>query len=548
MSAQWVGIEDPHSGLHHFELCMTTDPSQCNLAPFTNVLLSKSVFKSHLKLPVAKDIFIRLKTYNNAGMATEAISDSFQIDESPPILIERPQFLLKDMQLSHRHGTQWDNSLLRLTWNFTDPESSVTKHIVQLHTHHDGKALKQISQLGNENHITVKMEENELLKNGDRYTATVTACNAAGLCSSSTSEDLLIDSTPPHMGGFKPPLTWKNSQNQSSVLVTWYGFSDVESGIDQYFITASKDYSGFELTNGVIVVNTSHATEQNVTMKLNKPVTEGENLILSIWATNMAGLRSDIGKVTMSAIKTDSSGLRGTLKLQKHSCISHYCNNDCTCAVVGKKCESLPSAASCVDIGRNASQFPTATVLCGMHNNHQHHTASSSCLTGHWTTESNDTSVLRYEWSMGILNEKPGAGFFNSLYDPTWYDVGLHTSVTYCLPFPKVLTHSESYSIYVKAWYSEAESMVFQSPPIHVDLTPPMQARGRTIYESIDGCTSDIEFIVDTSFIEICWRGVFREADSHILKFELMAGSFPYGKTLFKFSLSDIYSDPPVSR
>ena len=110
---------------------------QCNLVPFTNVLLSKSVFKSHLKLPLSQDIFIRVLAYNNVGMVTETISDGFQVDDSSPILMQRPQFLLRNMQLSYRYGTQWDNSLLRLTWNFTDPESAVTKHVVQLHTHHD---------------------------------------------------------------------------------------------------------------------------------------------------------------------------------------------------------------------------------------------------------------------------------------------------------------------------------------------------------------------------------------------------------------------------
>ena len=378
------------------------------------------------------------------------------------------------------------------------------------------------------------MDKNELLKNGDKYTATVTACNAAGLCNSSESEDLLIDSSPPHMGGFKPPLTWENSKTHSTVLVTWYGFSDVESRIEKYFISASKVYSGSELSNGISMVEANNETEQNMSTILTKPVQEGDHLILSIWATNAAGLKSDIGKVTVSAIKKDSSGLRGILKLQKHSCISHYFNNDCTCAVVGKKCERLPSAARCVDLMRNDTHFPSVTVLGGMLDHHQQYTASASCLASHWTAESNDTlSVLRYEWSMGISNRKPGDGFFDSSYESTWYDVGLHTNVTYCLPFPKTLDHSESYTIYVKAWYSETESKVFSSPPVHVDLTPPRPARGRSVYESVDGCSTDAEFIVNTSLIEVCWRGIFRESDSHFLKFELMAGSFPYGELFF---------------
>lgn len=203
-------------------------------------------------------------------MVIQAISDTFQVDDTPFLLVQKPRLLPKDMQLSYRIGTQCDNSVLRLTWNSTDPESPLIKHIAQLHTFYNGKDLKQISHLGNENHVSIQADKNDLFKNGDKYTAIVTACNVAELCSSSESDDLLIDASPPHFGG--PPMTWENDGNNSIIMGTCCGFSEVESELEKYFVTVSKDYSGSELSGGVIVVKTYNQTEQNASVKLTKQI------------------------------------------------------------------------------------------------------------------------------------------------------------------------------------------------------------------------------------------------------------------------------------
>lgn len=530
VSAQWFGFEDPQSYLQHFEWCITLKRNDCDILPFSNILLSQSAFKTELDLPLNKNIYIKIKAYNNAGQYSEAISDSFRVDSTAPLIELRPYFALENTHISHEVNTQWENSLIKLRWKFSDPDSPVVKHIVRLVTHHDGKVRRDFLQLGNENSVTIKMPENDLLLNGDRYWAIVTACNAAGLCTNSTSDELLIDSSPPHLGGFKSPMTWENEFNESRVTLTWYGFSDIESGIAKYMISVSKHYSGSDLSNGIIRVDSEGKYEQNCSILLKEQLWDEDTVILSIWAVNKAGLRSDIGKVTVTAVQTDTSGDKGILKLQKHSCFSHYCNMDCTCAVLGRKCDQSSKYMSCVAIN-NSLAYQSVHVLAGVNKYHQAITASSSCLTAQWIPEENKTKeqIQRYEWSIGI--DKAGDGVFEGPYTKKWFDVDLQTNMTFCMPDSLTLVHGENYTIFIKAWYSENDSMIFTSLPVTIDKTPPDIVRGKHIFVSTDDCSSALSFINNASYITLCWQNVFKDRFSGIQNYNVMAGTSPNGKT-----------------
>ncbi|XP_053381950.1 uncharacterized protein LOC123539831 [Mercenaria mercenaria] len=551
ISAHWVGFEDPQSDIHHFEWCVTLHRNTCDIFPFANILLSQSGFKTQLNLPLGQNIFIRIKAYNNVGMYTEATSDSFKVDNSHPVLVKRPKFVLKNMQISHQDQTQWENSLVRLEWKFSDPDSPIVKHVVRLNTHHDGKVREEITQLGNEDKVTVQMSEHDLLLNGDRYWATVTACNAAGICTNSTSEDLLIDSSPPHLGGFQPPMTWVNEGNVSRIYLSWYGFSDVESNIVNYMITVSRHYSGSELSNGVVEILPKNKTVESSYILLHNTISEEDTFILSIWAVNGVGLRSEIGKVTVTAVQTDTKGSKGILKLQKHSCVTYYCNRDCTCAVVGEKCEQHVKNLTCVT-AENKPEYQNIRVLVGMLKNHQAVTASSSCISAHWILEKNETKVpiQRFEWSIGT--DKPGGGIFEGPLAKKWFDVDLQTNLTFCMPANRQLVNGENYTIYIKAWYSERESHMFSSPPVTIDTTPPDIVRGKYVYVSTDDCVTDVYFITNTTSIHVCWRKVFKDRISGILKNFVMAGTSPYGDDLIPvtdYGLAEKaeFNDLPIS-
>ena len=135
--------------------------------------------------------------------------------------------------------------------------------------------------------------------------------------------------------------------------------------------------------------------------------------------------------------------------------------------------------------------------------------------------------VLRFEWSLGIKGENPGTGVFNKFTENIWHDVGKYNNITHCLSNGKELEHDEMYILYVKAWYSYTDYMVFTSSPVLVDLTPPKVRRGSSVIESVDGCQSDVDFLSETRDFDVCWNGIFSDRDS--LSYKINGGTSPYG-------------------
>ena len=100
--------------------------------------------------------------------------------------------------------------------------------------------------LSNEIQVAVHLSKSVILRQGDVYKVRVTACNAASLCKTALSDEILIDYTPPQLGGFMPPLQYEvqdGRQKQLLLNLTWYGFVDSESDIQSYYVTVGYTYS-----------------------------------------------------------------------------------------------------------------------------------------------------------------------------------------------------------------------------------------------------------------------------------------------------------------
>ena len=365
------------------------------------------------------------------------------------------------------------------------------------------------------------------MRDGDKYTAWVTACNAAGLCNHSASDEIVIDSSPPRSGGFHKGMTWELQRSQTRLNLLWYGFVDVESDVQTYYIEVSRNYSGSELSNGTVEVSHHNATIQNSSLVLNDKVTANEKIVLTVWAKNGVGLKSDSGKVTVTLVATDSKRQRGMLRIERHSCDSHYCNGDCTCAVVGLKCLSGDKMGNCSEM---TNTYSNVRVRLGTPGSPQSITASSKCLSLFWTIDDAVDNILRYEWSMGLSDEEYGAGIFDKLSENTWYDVGKQNYVAHCLPHDRALVHRGSYVGYIRAWYDHNKYKTFTSDPIVVDHTPPTIRRGSSVKESVDGCLSDVDYLNDTHSFNVCWSKVFTEREGCIIKYSLYAGTMPGSK------------------
>ena len=340
------------------------------------------------------------------------------------------------MGLSETNNSQWENSVIRLEWLFDDVESAIASHYVALKINQNGRTVLEEMTCGSEHKMTIRLNEDKLLRDGDSYTAWITACNAAGLCTTDTSDELLVDSNPPHLGGFTRNMNWFKTAhlgvNKTALHVEWFGFADLESGIKSYSIMASCFFSGSELTNGTVDVQNTNSNRTEALIYLPEHIPCKSDMVLSIMAINKVGLRSKVAKTTVSIVSTSKSNAQGFLvQLTRHSCTSHYCTNDCTCSVVGQKCDH--GIMPCVDQSGNTSR--KMNIYFGDdYSTSRRLTISTRCLKINWVFDGNDGQhVVRYEWSLSEEGGKPGEGIFNIPYEPVWYDNEMMTSVVHCI-------------------------------------------------------------------------------------------------------------------
>ena len=93
LSAHWWGFHDPHSRLSHYEWRAGTTPGSDDILPSTRIELSEEalIFLSESdQLPTSTDIYITVRAYNPLGMWSEATSNGFRVDFSPPDAVEGP--------------------------------------------------------------------------------------------------------------------------------------------------------------------------------------------------------------------------------------------------------------------------------------------------------------------------------------------------------------------------------------------------------------------------------------------------------------------------
>ncbi|XP_033730988.1 uncharacterized protein LOC117320520 [Pecten maximus] len=526
----WVGFHDSHSDLDHYEVCIssTLNPA-CNVIPFTNTHLSTEHLFTGLDLPIQSPLYATVWAYNKVGLNIYVTSDMFSVDVTQPICSQTPVFTSSTANISEDTFTQWDTSVLKISWMFEDYESPIVRQKVSVTNHHNGHTYIEDLELFNENHTTILLKPEHWLLSGDRYQATVVACNGAGLCTAVNSGYLLVDSSPPHIGGFGDDMSWRLQNNGTTINVTWNGFEDVESGISMYHVSIGETYSGNELSLGFISL--IHVGEPGAIQygffNVNQQLEVDSKIILTIIAENNAGLVTSATRVTTRVLKTDMEGDYGILKIEKHSCDVHYCNKDCTCAALGQKCSTVDSN-TCNQT--DSSNYQSVSVYSGYDIGvHTLHSLSSACLGANWILSSlqSHLNVIRMEWSMGLENMEYGAGIFDTLREEVWHDIGMSDSVVHCVSSDNALLHDHKYITYIRAWYDTNTYRIFSSQSLLIDRTPPTILQGFHIKVSIDNCDSHVEFIKVTNFVTACWRNGFSDSQSGILHYLTSLGTSP---------------------
>ena len=531
--------------MRRYEACFGTTPYECDVMPVFDCLLKTSHIQGGLDLPIGRELYATVTGYNNNNQSVSMSSKHFMVDTSPPLPSIVPGFDTCIASFNKGLFAQWDRSVLKLYWGFVDTDSPVIRHIIALKTHHEGHTPVEHMELGKEHEITIALDETKWLHNGDTYTLVVTACNAAGLCTTAeANQTLLIDSTPPHLGGFHSRMSWENTVDDegdifSKINASWYGFYDYESGISKYYIGLGKTFTGNELTNGLVEVDADMLkTEQGHWIYTNEGLTAGDSVIVSVMAENGIGLISPIARVTMIVSSASAPGPSplvgdsGSLEIEKHSCDIHFCNKDCTCAVVGQVCGHVATNMTCSSLTEtnNNSYGVDVRVYAGIKDDPLTITASSSCLAAHWIVDDQMSAIKRFEWTIGIKDEPYGDGIFDLNRESPWIDVGKLQQSVYCLPAAKHLLHGTVYLIYVKIWVAMDTYLIYASAPVIVDHTSPAVRKGEFIKDSDESCVDDFSIIDWVDKMTACWDSVFYEPQGQIVHFLVSLGTQPGGK------------------
>ncbi|CAH1783332.1 unnamed protein product, partial [Owenia fusiformis] len=554
LSAHWVGFHDAHSGLSRYEMRVGTNVGADDIIPPTQMHLTESTFKPlSTPLPENKTIYVTIRAYNLAGLYAEASSNGFRVDTTSPTVIEPASINLE-------HGSIQENmqvwrSSLAVTWKFDDNISSIERQYVSIFAHMDGDLEIPTVEVGTR---VGYIFSNLTLRDGTQYYTTVIACNKAQMCSSSTSQQLLVDSSRPSVGTF---ASWTNhaanvgryedgfmTWNGADISLHWLGFEDHHSGISHYLVTVGETFAGHEYTpDGPIMIThntTGHRHKEGVIQSaditLDRTLVDSKKIFVKIWAVNGVGLPSLVAHNSFDVI-VNSPG-KGVLVLTRR-CITHSCEGHCICAPQNQRCDyNINKTCTEAKQGDYAAIVVNDTQAIGYFEKSDHiledidFTHSDCFLAAGWSlSERNGKTPVRYEYTAGLDGYDVGSGVFDVARDRIWFEAGFynHAVIT---PTLSRLYQGQKYIFYVRAWYNDSTYAVFQSDGITIDITPPMVSRIRHVEESDDAIVRfDKDFTSNVDSIGVSWTGVFSDEESGISHYLLGIGTALQDDDTLKF-------------
>ncbi|XP_006818250.2 uncharacterized protein LOC102804779, partial [Saccoglossus kowalevskii] len=255
--------------------------------PFTVINSEEGTSDENIDLELKEGhaYYVSVKAYNGAGMSTMATSWATIVDASPPIAGYVYDGTVSADQIDL--DVQTDLSSLTARWTgFSDPHTGIATYTWAIGT------CKVCDDTRGEQYVGVVTEmtaDNLNLKPGFTYYTTVIACNAAKLCTTVTSDGVLIDNSPPvrgavHDGISGPDIAYQTSR--STMAAHWYGFHDPQSQISHYEWRAGTTVGGEE----IVPPTTLHLTEKVFISHMSKDLPLNTMIYVTVRAYNKAGL------------------------------------------------------------------------------------------------------------------------------------------------------------------------------------------------------------------------------------------------------------------
>ncbi|XP_078696223.1 uncharacterized protein LOC144924666 [Branchiostoma floridae x Branchiostoma belcheri] len=288
VTARWDGVFlDPESGISHYEWSVGSGPGHADIMAFTRTESEEAVSDPVLDLQLQEGhvYYVSVKAYNGAGLSVIAVSWPTVVDSSPP----EPGVVYDGVpSMGHQDADfQAELDTLQVRWEgFHDAHTAILGYEWIVGTCPGCDDVMEAEQVGL---ITAVSASHLGLVPGKKYYVTVTACNAADLCTSVCSDGVIIDNSPPAPGVVYDGVEDRDCRfhaSRTTLGAHWFGFHDPHSGLSHYEWRAGTTPGGDDIYSTARL----HLTELVHISQLDPPLPHNQTVYVTVRAYNKAGL------------------------------------------------------------------------------------------------------------------------------------------------------------------------------------------------------------------------------------------------------------------
>ena len=284
VSANWFPFVDDVSGIERYEVAVGTHRGRNDVVDFTNVsTMTQAVISC--KLQQQSVVYVTVRAVNRAGLSSLSFSNGVLVDTTPPTAG------LVWIKTRNSSGYQAQNDQLSAEWmGFADDESGLVRYEWAICALDSGTCVQDFTDVHLNKNVSTEAVE---LQDGKSYIVKVRAFNGAGMSTESTSmSSLTVDTSPPAIGfvfdGQLFGIDENYQTNSSQLSASWTGFRDAQCPVVEYRICASQE------TSPDTLVRCHAVNERTRSAKLQLPLMPGVRYLISVTATNAAGLMTSV--------------------------------------------------------------------------------------------------------------------------------------------------------------------------------------------------------------------------------------------------------------
>lgn len=298
VSAKWTGFLDGESRLSHFEwtVCQASTQDKC-LCPYKNVGAKTTTNIDVLVINYGVSYVVIVRAFNKAGLFSEAISNQFIVNGLAP----SDGTVYDGLKTGRDIEFQSSTSQLSANWTpFTDANERIADYEMCAGTEPGSCDLRSFVSVGIKLAGTLSglsLNHNEI------YFITVRATSETGYSTTTTSNGVRVDSTPPVTGVVRDGESLIDIDYQADdtyIYANWDEFQDDESDVTGYTWCAG---TGKNICD--IIPTTFVGERTSISQQILSPLPEGIAIYLTASALNNAGVSS---MVSSDGFKVDNTG------------------------------------------------------------------------------------------------------------------------------------------------------------------------------------------------------------------------------------------------